>query len=181
MLPPSADRSYAVGAPAGCRGHAQESRDSLLPLTHCGTVLIAGEPQPEHWSRSATLSAGRSPRSSSTGNCHRSREVGGATPSACRQLPGRSSDDWPAQGRCGGAVRICGTLKVVSVAENPAYTYDPDFAFKGVKATEPFPSPAARTAPSDRSGLGCRRRPTASTARRSRARYRRPHQTAACA
>lgn len=31
-----------------------------------------------------------------------------------------------------------GTYKVVSVSRNPTYRYDPAFAFKGVKATEPF-------------------------------------------
>jgi lipoprotein-anchoring transpeptidase ErfK/SrfK len=40
-----------------------------------------------------------------------------------------------------------GTLKVVSVAENPTYTYDPDFAFKGVKATEPFSLPGGPNSP----------------------------------
>jgi peptidoglycan hydrolase-like protein with peptidoglycan-binding domain len=40
-----------------------------------------------------------------------------------------------------------GTLKVVSVAENPTYTYDPGFAFKGVKATEPFSLPGGPNSP----------------------------------
>jgi lipoprotein-anchoring transpeptidase ErfK/SrfK len=40
-----------------------------------------------------------------------------------------------------------GTLKVVSVAENPTYTYDPDFAFKGIKATEPFSLPGGPNNP----------------------------------
>jgi lipoprotein-anchoring transpeptidase ErfK/SrfK len=31
-----------------------------------------------------------------------------------------------------------GTFKVVGVALNPTYTYNPKYAFKGVKATEPF-------------------------------------------
>jgi lipoprotein-anchoring transpeptidase ErfK/SrfK len=31
-----------------------------------------------------------------------------------------------------------GTLKVVRVAKNPTYTYNPDFAFRGVKAKEEF-------------------------------------------
>jgi peptidoglycan hydrolase-like protein with peptidoglycan-binding domain len=40
-----------------------------------------------------------------------------------------------------------GTLKVVSVAENPTYIYDPGFAFKGVKATEPFSLPGGPNSP----------------------------------
>jgi lipoprotein-anchoring transpeptidase ErfK/SrfK len=31
-----------------------------------------------------------------------------------------------------------GTLKIVSVSKNPTYRYNPDYAFKGVRAQEPF-------------------------------------------
>jgi lipoprotein-anchoring transpeptidase ErfK/SrfK len=31
-----------------------------------------------------------------------------------------------------------GTLKITSIAHNPTYRYDPDYAFKGVKSREPF-------------------------------------------
>ena len=31
-----------------------------------------------------------------------------------------------------------GTLKIISIARNPTYRYNPKYAFKGVKASEPF-------------------------------------------
>ena len=73
-----------------------------------------------------------------------------------------------------------GNHTVRAVAANPNYTYNPDYAFKGVKAKEKFEIKPGPNNPVGSTGSTCRSRPSASMARPRPRRSARPIRRAAC-